>query len=222
MLMLAPPGTTYEEEVCRRNNATNAVTAYCRFQEGETNKREKRSTGLVKPRIITAIEAAQPVTDPAEQALETAMLSVFKEKRPTRCFVCLGNKNLPLSKRVHCFGTSTDLSKHFRWRHLSQIKDGEKVGCEVCNISLKHTRCTCNGTRLTFMGQSRRFKESLSFLVWYLYLVGQPLHYSISYFCWPRKAREHVETQHLCFFGQDDLIPCPNPFYRRSVGHRSL
>jgi hypothetical protein len=138
MLILAPPGTTYEEEVCRRNNATNAVTAYCRFQEGQTNKREKRSTGLVKPKVITKIEAAEPVTDPTKQALEAAMVSVFKEKRPSRCFVCLGNKNLPLDKRVHCFSTSTDLSKHFRRRHLSQIKDGEKIGCEVCTISLEH------------------------------------------------------------------------------------
>lgn len=32
----------------------------------------------------------------------------------------------------------------------------------------------------------------------------------------PRKAREHVEYQHLRFFREDDLIPCPDPYYRLS------
>lgn len=35
-------------------------------------------------------------------------------------------------------------------------------------------------------------------------------------FCRPRKAREHVEKQHLRFFGQDDLIPCPDEYCRLS------
>ncbi|KAF2435312.1 hypothetical protein EJ08DRAFT_645645 [Tothia fuscella] len=38
-IMLAPPGATYEEEVQRRINAVNAVIIYCKFQEGETDKR---------------------------------------------------------------------------------------------------------------------------------------------------------------------------------------
>jgi hypothetical protein len=35
-------------------------------------------------------------------------------------------------------------------------------------------------------------------------------------FCRPRKAREHVENQHLRFFRDDDLIPCPDPSCRLS------
>ena len=35
-------------------------------------------------------------------------------------------------------------------------------------------------------------------------------------FCRARKAREHVERQHLVFFEQDDLIPCPDPYCRLS------
>lgn len=35
-------------------------------------------------------------------------------------------------------------------------------------------------------------------------------------FCRHRKAREHVEKQHLKWFGQDDLIPCPDEYCRRS------
>ncbi|KAF2415628.1 hypothetical protein EJ08DRAFT_673832 [Tothia fuscella] len=117
MLMLAPLGTIYKEEVRRRNNATNAVIAYCGFQEGETDKRQKRPAGLGKPEVISAID--RPVADPAKQALETAMLAVFKEKRPTICFLCLGNEKLLLSKRVFSFSSPTDLGKHFRRKHLS-------------------------------------------------------------------------------------------------------
>lgn len=35
-------------------------------------------------------------------------------------------------------------------------------------------------------------------------------------FCRSRKAREYVERQHLVFFGQDNLIPCPEPYCRLS------
>lgn len=35
-------------------------------------------------------------------------------------------------------------------------------------------------------------------------------------FCRPRKAREHVKNQHLSFFGQDESIPCPDPYCRLS------
>jgi hypothetical protein len=43
-------------------------------------------------------------------------------------------------------------------------------------------------------------------------------------FCRPRKAREHVERQHLRFFHQDDVIPCPDLYCRMSgvllFGHK--
>lgn len=35
-------------------------------------------------------------------------------------------------------------------------------------------------------------------------------------FCRPRKAREHVERQHLVFFGPEDLILCPDEYCRLS------
>jgi hypothetical protein len=35
-------------------------------------------------------------------------------------------------------------------------------------------------------------------------------------FCRPRKAREYVEKQHLRFFGEKDLIPCPDRYCRLS------
>jgi hypothetical protein len=41
--------------------------------------------------------------------------------------------------------------------------------------------------------------------------TGQPRR-----FCRPRKVREHVERQHLVFFGLEDLIPCPDEHRRLS------
>jgi len=61
-----------------------------------------------------------------EQALSVAMLLVFMEKRPLICFVCLRRKSLPFKKRVYTFASPGDLTKHFKRKHLSQIKKGQK------------------------------------------------------------------------------------------------
>jgi hypothetical protein len=136
-VILAPPGTTYEEEVERRNSAINAVTRYCQIEEGQTCRRQKRSTGQAKPVVIKKEEDTQlMIIDPQAKALEAAMLSVFTEKRPTICVFCLSNESLPLDARIYAFGTSGDLSKHCRRKHLKNIKEGEKIRCEICKMSL--------------------------------------------------------------------------------------
>jgi hypothetical protein len=84
------PGTTLEEEVCRRNAAINTVAAYCKFEEGGARgaSRKRPSTRVARP--IKTEGATQPVAaDPDEQALNEAMLSVFQEKRPKICFICI-------------------------------------------------------------------------------------------------------------------------------------
>ncbi|KAG9232159.1 hypothetical protein BJ875DRAFT_343115, partial [Amylocarpus encephaloides] len=64
--------------------------------------------------------------------LSVAMLSLFIEKRPTICFVCLGEENLPFEKRVYLFTSPGDLTKHFKWKYLSNIREGDYVRCNVC------------------------------------------------------------------------------------------
>lgn len=64
------------------------------------------------------------------------MLLVYTKKRPTIYILYLGNKKLPINKRVYAFGTPSDLSKHFRRKHLSNLKAGERIKCGVCKISL--------------------------------------------------------------------------------------
>ena len=133
-LMLAPPGATYEEEVARRNNAIDTVTAYCKVDEGETPKKRWQSSGKVKCVTVTKGERTKSTE---EEALEKAMLAVYQEKRPTFCFWCVGLKRAPMRKRLHRFSTPSDLSKHFR-RHLAKIKDGERPKCGVCELTLDH------------------------------------------------------------------------------------
>ena len=55
-----------------------------------------------------------PLLDPAEEALEAAKVSVYREARLKICLKCLGNKNLPMEQRIHEFHTLGDLGKHFR------------------------------------------------------------------------------------------------------------
>ncbi|KAH7119581.1 hypothetical protein B0J11DRAFT_63946 [Dendryphion nanum] len=62
--------------------------------------------------------------------------SVFKENRPTICFVCLGDESVPAEQRLHSFSTSTDLSKHFKRRHLKYIGEAESFTCRLCRICL--------------------------------------------------------------------------------------
>jgi hypothetical protein len=110
-------GSTVEEEFCRRNAAIDAVASYCHFQEGGAvaMPRGRRSTQA------QGSSSRMMVADAEKQALSAAMLLVFKEKRPTICFVCLGEKSLLVEKRVYLFATLGDLTKHFKRKHLANI-----------------------------------------------------------------------------------------------------
>ncbi|KAH6974743.1 hypothetical protein EDB80DRAFT_865984 [Ilyonectria destructans] len=39
---------------------------------------------------------------------------------------------------IHEFYTSGDLSKHFRCKHLSNLRDGDKIQCQACDKSLDY------------------------------------------------------------------------------------
>lgn len=86
------PGTTVEE--FRR---CNAVDPYCHFHEGG-------AVAMSRGRPPTQAKGACPqlvAADAEKQALRAAMLLVLKEKTPTTCFVCLGEKSLPFEKRIY-------------------------------------------------------------------------------------------------------------------------
>ena len=136
------PVANLEEELSRRHAAIAAVTAYCEVEEGGP-RRDRYSHPHQRPAPPNSLVEERPnATSPNTQAsgehekLDKAMLSVFQERRPTFCFLCLANKKLPLDKRVYRFGTPGDLSKHFRRRHLENIREDDTVECGVCNMPL--------------------------------------------------------------------------------------
>jgi hypothetical protein len=128
--VLSKPGTTIEEEMDRRNRAIRAVTLYCGVEEGGMNHIQ---TG---ERIRNAAPPVKSQLEYKEEAFEAAKVSVFKEKRPRVCFLCLGNEKLPLAQRIHPFSTPGDLSKHLGRKHLKHIKSRESVSCNLCMVSL--------------------------------------------------------------------------------------
>jgi len=136
------PGTTLEEEFRRRNAAINAVAAYCNFQEGGAAARPRGRLSAGNASLSpTSSKETSPESRAAEaekQALSTAMLVVFTEKRPTICFLCLGDASLAFEKRVYSFASPGDLTKHFKRKHLSNIKEGDRIACKVCRMSLQH------------------------------------------------------------------------------------
>lgn len=128
------PGTTLEEEICRRNAAINATAAYCKFQEGGAAPRR----APIKQTGSTPADPQLAAAEAEKQALDAAMLSVYTEKRPTICFMCLGERNLSFEKRTKYFASPGDLTKHFKRKHLANIKEGDRIGCKVCRMSLEH------------------------------------------------------------------------------------
>jgi hypothetical protein len=137
-IILAPPGETLEMEIARRNNGINAVCAYCKIEEGQTRRGRKPASTQAIP-VIKQEEDAQ---SSEHKALETAMLSVFigndLNKRTKVCAWCVGNTALPLKDRIYEFSTPGDLSKHFRRKHLKYLEEGERLGCKICKLQLKH------------------------------------------------------------------------------------
>jgi len=135
-MILAPPGATLEAEHQRRNDAINAVTAYCKIEEGDMRGGRKRSGGRPKRAVIK-----RESPSPEDEALKAAMLSVYikdPKERPTVCFMCLGNEGAPLAVRIYSFSSPGDLTKHFKKKHLKKVEEGEVPECKICSILLDH------------------------------------------------------------------------------------
>lgn len=136
-MILAPPAKTIEAERQRRDDAINAVTAYCKIEEGDMCGGRKRSGGRRKAVVVKKEDPPSP----EDEALKAAMLSVYvknPQERPTVCFMCLGNESAPFGVRVYSFSRPGDLSKHFKKKHLTRVEEGEDPECKLCKMSLDH------------------------------------------------------------------------------------
>ena len=137
-LILAPPGATLEEEYSRRDDAVNAVVAYCKIEEGDMCGGRKRCGGR-RTALAGAVKAEDPLVE-QEDVLKIAMISLYVKdpaERPKRCAVCIANEKLPLNARLYEFSSSSDMSKHFKRKHLSRVDQGvEKPACKLCRVEL--------------------------------------------------------------------------------------
>jgi hypothetical protein len=130
-------GATLEEEFSRRNATIDVVAAYYKFKEGRP-RRERKSARMVVPLPPLNIDPQVIAAIAEEQALNAAMVSTFTETRPRVYFYYLGRECLLFERRVYSFKTPGDLTKHFKRKHLSYIKEEERPRCNVCKMQLKN------------------------------------------------------------------------------------
>jgi hypothetical protein len=133
--ILTLPETTFEKECQRRIAAINAVTVYCGVEEGQPCCRGPRGRRVKVPPAIEAAELAQPAPD---TPLSKAISSIKKDKRPTICFLCLGNPALPIRERVVLYATPGSLTRHFNRKHVSKLEEWEQSICWMCDVKLEH------------------------------------------------------------------------------------
>jgi hypothetical protein len=132
---------TVEGQYDRRDNAIEAVSAYCFVQEGCSLRRTVPS-----PAKRIKYAHANPCSK-LSSPISLATLSVFiKEERdrPRRCFVCVGQA-LSLAEDDHRveeliseFYMPCDLTRHFKRKHLSKLASDDNIRCQVCDFKLEH------------------------------------------------------------------------------------
>lgn len=161
------PGQTLEEEICRRNVAIIAAIEYCKFEEGKFVPHDRRDRTSTNATPVVKSENSPSDQSPraSTRALDEAISSVLTEKRPRRCFKCVAQAKALAERRIREFGspgdlgkllhefyTPGDLTKHFRCRHLSKLKDNEPCECRLCSMRLRdkdhlrHHALSKNGT----------------------------------------------------------------------------
>ncbi|CAG8036080.1 unnamed protein product [Penicillium olsonii] len=159
--ILTLPSPTLDQEMCRRTEAIDAVATYCQFEEGITcrlpqNKRVESyvaESGYVddqKPESETT-----EVQTKSASPLENAIRSVTKDNRPLFCFICVGQQNLALKKRVQLFSSHGDVSKHIKRKHLQNLSSSTVIACNVCDkkfAEVMHFQRHANDSHSTVTG----------------------------------------------------------------------
>jgi Protein of unknown function (DUF3435) len=130
--ILTLPETSLENETRRRIAAVDAITAYCGVEEGPASRPTYRGRPL-KDDSPPVIKAEEP-----NVALSQAIISIKRETRPTKCFVCLGNPSLAMRERIKSYATPGSLSRHFLGKHVRKLKDGARVDCGICHTTMKN------------------------------------------------------------------------------------
>jgi hypothetical protein len=72
-----------------------------------------------------------------DNALAAAKQSIYNNNRPKVYFMCLRNNCLLTLLRVYTFYTPSDLSKHFKRKHLQQIDANVAIKCKLCKVTMQ-------------------------------------------------------------------------------------
>jgi hypothetical protein len=147
--ILILPETSLENENRRRIAVINTITAYCGVEEGPLSRRIQRGRPL-KDESSPAIKAEEQ-----DVTLSQAIRSIKTEKRPTKCFVYLGNLSLTLRERVVSYVTPGSLSRHFFKKHVKKLEDGAYIDCRICDIRIEH--------RINLLIHTERFHGTVSY-----------------------------------------------------------
>jgi hypothetical protein len=135
ILML--PETLLEKECQQRIAAIYAVTVYCSVEEGQPcccGQYSRPLEGNVPP-VIQAADLARSALD---IVLSRAILLIKTDKRPTLCFLYLGNPVLPIRKKVVLYATPSSLTRHFLRKHVRKLKEWDQIDCWMCDVRLEH------------------------------------------------------------------------------------
>ncbi|KAL2802972.1 hypothetical protein BJX63DRAFT_90216 [Aspergillus granulosus] len=161
--VLSMPGSTTEKEYQRRIAAINAVIAFCDVEEGSPTRRpnaaQKRPAMDALPSAPSA--KRQKYLLPAKQntSLSQAIESVCikgKEGRPTVCFLCLGNPQMPEYERFKSYNTPGSLTRHFVAIHVAPYPKDMRVRCSICREDLESKAALMNHAERVHGTVSRR------------------------------------------------------------------
>ncbi|KAB8069060.1 hypothetical protein BDV29DRAFT_183512 [Aspergillus leporis] len=160
--VLTMPGSTVEKEYQRRITAINAVIAFCDVEEGSPTRQPNITQ---KRRAVDSLPSAPakkregPSPDEPKSTLCQAMASVCIKKpneRPTICFLCIGNPQLPERKRLESYDTPGSLSRHFVDRHIKRYPKDMRVKCGICKEELQSKAALMNHAERVHGTVSRR------------------------------------------------------------------
>ncbi|EKG09600.1 hypothetical protein MPH_13345 [Macrophomina phaseolina MS6] len=118
------PEPTYEEDNCRIMRAINALITLCGAKESNI-----QDTSAC-PAYKTGQQYEDMAADPM-RPLDRTEGSRTLQCKPTQCFLCLGDRELLIGKRLKEFYSRRDLKKHLYCHHLKCISEKGVIVCPI-------------------------------------------------------------------------------------------
>ncbi|KAI3340357.1 C2H2 finger domain protein [Ustulina deusta] len=134
--LTTPVVPTLKGQYQRRDNAIEAISAYCLVQEGCTIRVRRSPASPTKHTEPTLFKPS--CKSPKQSLLSLATLSIFvknETEQPRRCFICVGQAlslaedDDQINNLISKFFMPCNLTKHFKQKHLSKLQNNNPVQC---------------------------------------------------------------------------------------------